>query len=354
MITIDRADIEKTIELMTVDIELFYHLLIEKLATPTIKSIKFKRKNPEKTYTLITRRNNPVSLLNCTAVNEWLSLQTQKYNATLLEQTKSHDLALMIELCCVTQVKTMILIGVIFDRHAIGISRWKNWVRFHTTTDQMNYWLDKLLSSNGLLFETILNQASGLYGKTVKSYDLRVVQIQERRLRAGRKPANAEKIVTASAKSPISLLFFSLITLHLIIFEDREESLVYGLKMVFKISRVIDTLWMAQKGEINRKNYSFRREELNKIRLTKRASSMAMAKHASDPKQGYKAEIKELWIEWQALNNPNERYRSAAAFANDMMSKYHDPHDSNTPQSARVIERWCTEWKKEQKNTHPA
>lgn len=84
------------------------------------------------------------------------------------------------------------------------------------------------------------------------------------------------------------------------------------------------------------------------------ARNAVLKKLQYDQKQQTKNYIKELWIEWQALKNPNERYRSAAAFANDMMSKYHDPYDKDTPQSTRVIERWCTEWKKELKNTHPA
>lgn len=94
----------------------------------------------------------------------------------------------------------------------------------------------------------------------------------------------------------------------------------------------------------------------DRSRLIKSAigKEKAFQKHAKDPKQQAKNHIKELWLEWQAMENPKERYRSNAAFANDMMGKFHDPYDRDTPQSTRVIERWCTEWKKELKNTHPA
>ena len=84
---------------------------------------------------------------------------------------------------------------------------------------------------------------------------------------------------------------------------------------------------------------------------------MAHAKHSKDPKQQAKKEIKEEYLEWQAMpeKERNAKYRSAAKFAS-VMRDTHTDKKSGLPyfDSPRVIERWCTEWKKELKNTHPA
>ena len=83
----------------------------------------------------------------------------------------------------------------------------------------------------------------------------------------------------------------------------------------------------------------------------------ALRKHAIDPKQQAKKEIKEEYLEWQAMpeNERKAKYRSAAKFAS-VMRDTHTDKKSGLPyfDNPRVIERWCTEWKKELKNTHPA
>ena len=118
---------------------------------------------------------------------------------------------------------------------------------------------------------------------------------------------------------------------------EKYSELVKDLKMA---GRIIKTQRLKIRNDENRRKQIARNAVLKKLQ--------------HDPKQQTKNHIKELWVEWQALKKPNDRYKSAAAFANDMMNKYHDPYDKGTPQSTSVIERWCTKWKKELKNTHPA
>ena len=87
------------------------------------------------------------------------------------------------------------------------------------------------------------------------------------------------------------------------------------------------------------------------------AKTGAIVKRSKDPKQRAKEEIKEEYLEWQAMpeKERNAKYRSAAKFASVMRDTQTDIK-SGLPyfDSPRVIERWCTEWKKELKNTHPA
>lgn len=70
------------------------------------------------------------------------------------------------------------------------------------------------------------------------------------------------------------------------------------------------------------------------------AITAARARHASDPKQADKKEVKECWRLW--VEKPS-RYRSKAAFARDMLGKY----ESLT--SAKVVEDWVREWERERK-----
>ena len=83
----------------------------------------------------------------------------------------------------------------------------------------------------------------------------------------------------------------------------------------------------------------------------------ALRKHAIDPKQQAKKEIKEEYLEWQAMPEKEHKakYRSAAKFAS-VMRDTHTDKKSGLPyfDNPRKIEQWCTEWKKELKNTHPA
>lgn len=69
------------------------------------------------------------------------------------------------------------------------------------------------------------------------------------------------------------------------------------------------------------------------------ARSGAAAKWAAHPVGQAKAEVQQLWQEWQ--RQPS-RYRSKAAFARDMLDKF------EALGNQAVIVRWCTEWEKEQ------
>ena len=87
------------------------------------------------------------------------------------------------------------------------------------------------------------------------------------------------------------------------------------------------------------------------------AKTGAIVKRSKDPKQQAKKEIKEEYLEWQAMpeKERNAKYRSAAKFAS-VMRDTHTDKKSGLPyfDNPRKIEQWCTEWKKELKNTHPA
>ena len=87
------------------------------------------------------------------------------------------------------------------------------------------------------------------------------------------------------------------------------------------------------------------------------ARNAVLKKLQYDPKQQAKKEIKAEYLEWQVMpeEERNAKYRSAAKFAS-VMRDTHTDKKSGLPyfDSPRVIERWCTEWKKELKNTHPA
>lgn len=56
-----------------------------------------------------------------------------------------------------------------------------------------------------------------------------------------------------------------------------------------------------------------------------------------DPKQSEKQLAKECWREWQRMPT---RYRSKAAFARDMLTKFEHL------ESQKVIEDWCRDWEK--------
>ena len=65
--------------------------------------------------------------------------------------------------------------------------------------------------------------------------------------------------------------------------------------------------------------------------------SAANQKWAKDPKTQEKSLVKECWLEWQ---KDKSRYKTQISFAKDMLDKF------TNLTSTKVIERWCSEWKK--------
>lgn len=80
------------------------------------------------------------------------------------------------------------------------------------------------------------------------------------------------------------------------------------------------------------------------VEIIRQFSGIAHAKfrgkkrHAEDPKQAAKQQVRECWELWQ---KEPARYKSKSAFARDMLAKFDDL------ESQRVIERWCKEWESE-------
>lgn len=89
----------------------------------------------------------------------------------------------------------------------------------------------------------------------------------------------------------------------------------------------------------------------DKREKTLRSKTMLAAKHAKDPKQAAKIQIKELWLDWQA--HPY-KFESAAQFATHCMMNLTEPNGARTFETSRQIETWCTTWKKEQNKTPSA
>lgn len=71
------------------------------------------------------------------------------------------------------------------------------------------------------------------------------------------------------------------------------------------------------------------------IARTSLAQMGAKAKLAADPKQAAKVLVRECWDDWQ---KQPDRYKSKAAFAKDMLTKYESLENTN------VIARWCRIW----------
>lgn len=69
--------------------------------------------------------------------------------------------------------------------------------------------------------------------------------------------------------------------------------------------------------------------------LTANARKAAIARIANDPRQKEKATIYECWQAWQLKP---DSYKSKAAFARDMLTKF------DHLKSTKVIEDWCREW----------
>ena len=81
------------------------------------------------------------------------------------------------------------------------------------------------------------------------------------------------------------------------------------------------------------------------------------ARHATDPKQAVKQQVRECWDDWK---NGLRSYKSKSAFARDMLDKFPTQKDEKGRQTGlenqRVIERWCKKWESEtsQQSTYPA
>lgn len=94
-------------------------------------------------------------------------------------------------------------------------------------------------------------------------------------------------------------------------------------------------LWFAT--DLERSNGIHQNEELaNKRRISANASNAAIAKHAKSGAGTAKNAIRLLWLDWQ--RKPN-KYRSASAFARDMLDKYPDEISNQ-----QTVTRWCREW----------
>ena len=72
------------------------------------------------------------------------------------------------------------------------------------------------------------------------------------------------------------------------------------------------------------------------------AQAGAEARWANDPKAIAKQHVKECWELWQAAP---QNYKSATAFARDMLSKYEELENPD------VIRRWCRQWQDESAST---
>ena len=126
-----------------------------------------------------------------------------------------------------------------------------------------------------------------------------------------------------------------------------------GLLEAEKYSELVKDLKMAERI-IKTQRLKIRNDENRRKQIARNA---VLKKLQHDPKQQAKKEIKAEYLEWQVMpeEERNAKYRSAAKFAS-VMRDTHTDKKSGLPyfDSPRVIERWCTEWKKELKNTHPA
>ena len=72
------------------------------------------------------------------------------------------------------------------------------------------------------------------------------------------------------------------------------------------------------------------------------AKAGADARWINDPKAIAKQQVKECWEMWRAAP---QNYKSATAFARDMLSKFEDLENPD------VIRRWCREWQDESAST---
>ena len=131
-----------------------------------------------------------------------------------------------------------------------------------------------------------------------------------------------------------------------------EEHMTTSAKAMDSAERLIAT---SKEMINNQKKFAELQKNIEQLKKSIQAKSGGIAKHKNDPKQAAKADVKVFYVKWQSHGNPKSMYRSAAAFATAMMDKFNDPNNEKpTLESQTVITRWCTQWKKELNNSHPA
>ncbi|MGB5109665.1 MAG: hypothetical protein WBO07_07830 [Formosimonas sp.] len=81
------------------------------------------------------------------------------------------------------------------------------------------------------------------------------------------------------------------------------------------------------------------------------ARKAARALHAKGAKGKAKVQIKTMWLDWQANKH---KFESAAQFAVYCMMNVKAENGAQIFETSGQIERWCTQWKKEQNNTASA
>lgn len=77
--------------------------------------------------------------------------------------------------------------------------------------------------------------------------------------------------------------------------------------------------------------------EMVALERTKAAKKAAAQSKLVDPKQHAKAKVRECWEDWK---KGKTEYKSASAFALDMLDK------GWGLESQQVIQTWCTDWKR--------
>lgn len=83
--------------------------------------------------------------------------------------------------------------------------------------------------------------------------------------------------------------------------------------------------------------------DLPQIERSETARKGGEAKSANSPMQKIQDQVKEHWDMWQ--EDPT-RYGGVSAFDKDMMNKFSDPFDKDTPQRLNTICGWRREWEK--------
>ena len=120
--------------------------------------------------------------------------------------------------------------------------------------------------------------------------------------------------------------------------EDKEKAAALGLLVINRIKSKKDILSKFQNYQLAFFLYTLIESQKDIDKFFKRMKqSAANQKWAKDPKTHEKSLVKECWLEWQ---KDKSRYKTQISFAKDMLDKF------TNLTSTKVIERWCSEWKK--------